>query len=701
MGTIRKILAWLKGPKSDLFIFAAALVLLNLVAARAFLRIDLTADHSYSLSPDSRVVMRSLEEPLSIKVFFSDDLPAPYNAVGRYLDDLLVEYKGASRGRFDYEKFDMKKESSKELAKTYGIPMAQVQEVKDNEVGVKGAYMGLAIVYSDSVETIGNVATTEGLEYRLTTAIGKIVSRTNTLSGLSGKVGMTLYASSSFASIGLGGFRDLDKVVGDAASALSKKNLDRIEYARVDPATKEETEALAPKYGLEIVSWSGGKGKAIEGQGVLAIVLEYGDRFRVVPLTLTRNLFGGYGIAGLDTLGDTLDAALQGLMSSSGSIGYVTGHGEKSLDDERAGAARFKAISSDTYEFREINTASGDIPPDVTTLVIAGPTGTFTDAELYRIDQFVLKGGRLLVFLDPFEEKQPEGAMAYYGGQPTYRPIDSGLDRLLSVWGITPKRNYVLDDKCYVARQPGQSEVKLHYVPRVGKEGLDRKSEITRRLADVLFLQSSSLDLADSSDAKERKVIPLVTSSPDSWLMEDNVSLMPYGMEMPGRDKLKTRVLAALAEGSFKSAFGETPPARTPASGGDRGGGESSIGSLEAKAHLSRSVQPGRVIVLGTSAITGQAVMDREGREPVAIFVRNALDYLAGNEGLIAMRTKGLSLNTLNKTTESSRAVARAINLYGLPLLVGLVGLGAWRLRSARRRKIAARYAARATNGEE
>jgi ABC-type uncharacterized transport system involved in gliding motility auxiliary subunit len=707
MGTIRKILSWLKGPKSDLFLFALALVLLNLVAARAFLRIDLTADHSYSLSGESRVVMRSLEEPLSIKVFFSDDLPAPYNAVGRYLNDLLVEYKGASHGRFDFEKFDMKKESSKELARTYGIPMAQVQEVKDNEVGVKGAYMGLAIVYSDSVETIGNVATTEGLEYRLTTAIGKIVSRTNTLSGLSGKVKLTLYASSSFASIGLGGFKDLERIAGDAAAALNKKNLDRIEYARVDPAATGEIESLASKYGLEIVSWSEEGNKAIAGQGVLAVVLEYGDRFRVVPLSLARNLFGGYGIAGLDKLGDTLDAALQGLMSSSNAIGYVTGHGEKSLDDERMGAARFKAISADTYEFREINTATAEIPPDVTTLVIAGPTGTFAEAELYKIDQFVLRGGRLLVFLDPFEEKQGEGAMAYYGGQPTYRPIDSGLDRLLSAWGITPKRNYVLDEKCYVARQPGQNEVRLYYVPRVGKEGLDRKSDITRRLADVIFLQSSSLDLADLRESKERKIIPLVTSSPDSWLMEDNVSLMPYGMEPPASDMLKARTLAALAEGSFASAFGETPPAPPPATVGTNGadatsaGSGNAIASLEAKAHLSRSVQPGRVIVVGTSAITGQAVMDREGREPVSIFVRNALDYLAGNEGLIAMRTKGLSLNTLNKTAESARAVARAVNLYGLPLLVGLVGLGAWRRRSVRRRKIAARYAARATNGEE
>ncbi|HPS45300.1 MAG TPA: Gldg family protein, partial [Treponemataceae bacterium] len=649
MGTVRKIMNWLKGPKSDLFLFIVALVLLNLVSLRGFVRLDLTGGHSYSLSPASREVMRSLEEPLAIKVFFSGDLPAPYNSVGRYLNDLLVEYKGANPKRFSYESFDMKKEANQELARSYGIPMAQVQEVKDNEVGVKNAYMGLAIVYSDSVEVIGNVSTTEGLEYRLTTTIGKTVARTNTLAGLSGKVKLTLYASSSFAPLGLAGFRDLDRIVSDATAELNRKNLNRIEYAKVDPSSVADMNALAAKYGVEVVSWSTkavakGAASSPDGSGVLAIVLEYQDRFKTVPLELARNILGGYGIAGLDKLPDTLAAALQGLMANSPSVGYVTGHGEKSLSDERSGATRLRSIVADTYEFKEIDTAKDEIPENITTLVINGPTGSFTDAELYKIDQFVLRGGRLFALLDPFEEIQPQGAMAYYGGQPTYRPINSGLERLLKAYGITPERNYVLDKECYVARQQGQPDVKLYYVPRLGKEGLNRKHEIAKGLADVIFLQSSSLDLADAPSAKGRSIIPLATSSGESWLMEDNISLMPYGMEPPAADKLSKRTLAALAEGSFESAFGAAPPALAASTAGTKADANTAassdekpsvaIGSLDAKAHLAKSVLPGRVIVIGTSAITGPAVMDAEGREPVSIFVRNAIDYLSGNDDL-------------------------------------------------------------------
>lgn len=56
------------------------------------------------------------------------------------------------------------------------------------------------------------------------------------------------------------------------------------------------------------------------------------------------------------------------------------------------------------------------------------------------------------------------------------------------------------------------------------------------------------------------------------------------------------------------------------------------------------------------------------------------------------MRTKGLALNTLDKTTETKRKAIRGVNLYGLPLLTILAGLLVWRGRVRRRRKIKNRY---------
>jgi len=86
-------------------------------------------------------------------------------------------------------------------------------------------------------------------------------------------------------------------------------------------------------------------------------------------------------------------------------------------------------------------------------------------------------------------------------------------------------------------------------------------------------------------------------------------------------------------------------------------------------------------------------LIDEAGHQPIAAFVRNALDYLAGNGDLNDMRTKGLGAGALNKIPAAERALLKAFNQYGLPLLVALAGLFAWRRRVRRRERIRAFYA--------
>jgi ABC-type uncharacterized transport system involved in gliding motility auxiliary subunit len=689
----RKFLDWITGPKSDFILFAILLVLLNIVGTRAFVRIDLTPNHSYSLSRASREVMRTIEEPLSVKVFFTKSLPAPYNSVESYLRDLLVEYRGAANKNFSCEFFDMTKKENQELAQSYGIGMSRIQELKDNEVGIKNAYMGLVLAYADGVEVVDNLSTTEGLEYKLTTTIGRMISTANVLSGLSGKVTMTLYSSPELANLGVRGVKELSTTVASIGTKLNKKYRDRIEFASVTPASAAEIDSIVAKYGLHKISWSNKKDGAETGTAVLGVVLSYGDRFRAIPLDLARDLFGGYGIGGLDTLETTLADNVQGLMSQSPVVGYVTGHGEKNIQDEQRGAARLAAITSDVYEMKELDLATESIPAGMGEIIVNGPRSSFSDAELYKLDQFLLRGGNLFLLMDPFDEQQPQGQMAMYGGQPTYTPINTGLERLLAKYGVSFEQGYVLDKTCYVARQQGQDDLPIYYVARLGRESLNAKNPVSRNLAEVFFLQSGGITFDAKNLPKGRTIVPLADSSAEAWLMKDNISLVPYAMQPPV-DGLAKHHLAVLAEGSFESAFDATPAA-TPAAGAKTAAASpttSADSSFSSDAHLAKSVQPGKLIVIATSAVTSQQVMDAEGREPISIFVRNCVDYLGGKEDLIDMRTKGLSLNTLSKSTPVARAVARSLNMYGLPALVVLAGLFAWRMRVRRRREIEAKY---------
>lgn len=85
---MKNFINYIKSSRSDIVLFAVFLLLLNLVAYRAFVRIDLTAPRSYSLSKASIQTVRTLEEPLGVKVFFTANLPAPYNSVDQYVREI-------------------------------------------------------------------------------------------------------------------------------------------------------------------------------------------------------------------------------------------------------------------------------------------------------------------------------------------------------------------------------------------------------------------------------------------------------------------------------------------------------------------------------------------------------------------------------------------------------------------------------------
>lgn len=684
----KRFWSWVKSPKSDFVLFVVLLVLINLVGSRAFFRLDLTSPQSYSLSKASIQVVKTLEEPLSVKVFFTEKLPAPYNTVEQYVRDLLIEYKGKANDNFSYEFFDMSKPENQDLARDYNLRQVQIQEVKDNEVGFKNAYMGLVLVYSDRIETLDGLQSAEGLEYKITSKMSKMIATTNTLAGLTGNVKMTLYSSSKLAGFNIGGFDKLDRIVNDAYNAVNTKNRNRIVYEKIDPSSDQIAEVVA-KYGMQKITWKDEAATNGVGEGVIGLVLEYNDNFRIVPLQLARGFFGNFSIAGLENLEESINESLQSLVSKSLVIGYVTGHGELDLQDDKEGAARLSTIVSDTYELVPVVLADEEIPANVTSLVINGPKQSFTDYELYKLDQFMMKGGNLMVFLDPYEEVLPQGQMAYYQ-QPQYVPINTGLEKLLEKYGVKAGKNYVLDANCYEAVQQGYGKIPLYYAPILQKDGLNKKHPISKNLGFVIMLASSSVDANIPEELKDKiSSTVLAQTSPESWLMSGTVNLNPMMMSVPEKDNLKRENVALLVEGYFDSAFDS---AVLPE---DSEEGESSskvVSEISAENHIGKAVQKGKLFVAGTSQITTSQVIDETGSQPIALFVRNAIDYMNGNEDLCAMRTKGLSLDALKKVSNPVINVVKILNQYGLPFFVAIIGFIVWRCGVARRKKIRNRY---------
>ncbi len=674
-----KFISWIKNPSADIWLFIVAVVLLNLVASRAFFRIDLTESKSYSLSSSSKEVVKNLEEPLNVKVFFSANLPSPYSNVEQYVKDILAEYGNSANKNFNCEFFDMEDYDNQRIARGYGLNQIQIRELKNNEVGLKNVFMGIVISYADQIEKIDGISSSDGLEYKITSAIGKIISSTNILAGLSDNVKVSLYKSESLEQFNISGFEKIDDEVGKAFSEANKKFKGRLDFKSENPDS-ETSLALGKKYGIQSVSWKNSDGK-IE-YGTIGLIVEYGSKVQLVPLRLTNAIFQ-YVVSGLDDLEENIEECVKTVVSKTDVIAYVTGHGEHSLADKND-SMYLKTLLADTYDLQEINLLENEIPISAQSLIVNGPKEKFSDTEIYKIDQFVLRGGNAIFFVDSVDEIMPYGEMAYYS-QPEYVPVENGLEKLFGSYGIKIGKEYVMDEKCFSQLTQQYGKLDFYYTPLIQKNCLDQKNLISKNLGNIFFPQTFEIDISGAKENKDAKVSVIAKTSEKSWSVPvaENFVLSPMSIFPPKEeDKFSSKNVAVLIEGKFKSAFDNSPfESKTE-------------NVLAAKNHLDSSIQNSKIFIASTSCIATAkfGLLQEDSQTPNSYFVRNAVDYMNGKEDFCSMRTKNLSLNTLKMSSGKFALAVKYFNQVGLAVLVALGGLCVFVLRRQHREKIRMTY---------
>ena len=681
---MKKIWNWIKSPSSDFALFIVFLLLLNIVSYNSFFRLDLTEPKSYSLSKPSKQVVKNLQEPLTIRVFFDKNLPTPYNSVAQYVEDLLAEYDGVANKNFSVINMDLSKEESLEMASDYGLSQIQIQEIKNNEVGFKQVYMGLVLSYGDSIETLDSITSTEGFEYKLTTKISKMISTADTLANLKQdeKINVTLYFSPVLKNMGISGCAELEEIVETTFKEVNKQNKDRLDYKVVNPSESETIE-FVQKYGIQAIQY---KSENQQKVAALGLVVEYNDDFRVIPVQIERSLFG-YVVSGLETIGESINESLQSLMSNVQSIGYVTGHGELSLQDERQ-ALNFNKMVSAHYQIEELNLVENDIPMNMSCIVINGPKADFAEEELYKIDQFIMRGGNVMFFVDSLVE---QGGSPYQAAE--YVPNELNIDKLLNKYGVKRNYDYVMDTNCYTTSSPEYGKVNLYWAPIMQKDSLAKKSVITQNLGYLIFLQNGSLDISGAENNSNLKSTVLVKSSPESWAQSERIMLNPIFMTPPEAGNFAPQNLAVMIEGKFDSAYTEKPEFETSDESAEATENQTKDeNQLTTENHLASAKLPGKIFVTGSSYVTTYQILDGQDTSPISMFFLNVIDYLNGNEEVCTMRTKGLGINVLTIKSPALATIAKYFNQFGLVILVAVAGLIVVRSRAKRRKQIREKY---------
>jgi len=735
------------GKYFKFFVYALVIVLINLAGITFFVRGDLTDDNIYSISDASREVVSTLSEPLTINVFFTRNLPAPHNNTERYIRDLLQEYATYANRFFNYRFYNVSPaqgdlgpeiRENQQLAKNYGIEPIQIQVIEEDEVKFQRAYMGMVLIHGDMIERIPTITATEGLEYRITTAIMKLNNKISALLRLPDKIRVTLILSSTLNQvapyIGLNQLPELPGEVEQTVEALKPKHFGKLEFAHLDPSIDKAAaaEVAAKNYDILSLRWPDLPEQNVPaGDGTVGLVIEQGGRHttlelvQVVRLPLIGTRYELVDVADLDTL---LTESIESLIDINEDLGYLADKGTLPLRPARPTAAQqepeealnnFRTTVSQNYSIKEVRLEDGPIPAALKTLVIARPTEKFSEYELLQIDQHLMRGNNLALFLDSFNEIFPSRQQMTMGMSrgPRYEPIDSGLEKLLEHHGVRIRQSYVLDENCYRQEMParmGGGERPIYFAPLVEKRNINNTLEFMTNIKRLVTLKISPLEQIDER-IKENglSVEPVMASSKKSWEMRGRINLNPAMISPPPADSMQSFPLAYLIQGRFESYFKDRPlPEKTPVESDlpgeeatEEDSGAPSAAAIDADAESAKipaevqseggflaDGEPAKVFLLPSSAMLSDNVLDAEGRTINTVFILNALDALNDRVDIAVMRAKKQQLNPLEPTGAGTKTLVKTVNIAGLPVLVALFGVGVWFRRISRKRHIQALF---------
>ena len=299
------------------------------------------------------------------------------------------------------------------------------------------------------------------------------------------------------------------------------------------------------------------------------------------------------------------------------------------------------------FEIRTLTPSMTSIDEDVDVLWLVHPKG-LESSTLYAIDQFILRGGRAMIFLDPFAEID----MASAGMDPAALAAGSGsnLEPLLGAWGIGFSAGEVVGDNRYalsISTGLGLRPARHLALLGITAEAMDGEDVIIDGLSSLNIGTSGHFTVLEDSTAELQ---PLLTSSTEAALLPSiQVQMLadPETLQDGFAPTGESYVLAARLTGPLSTAFPDGPPEETvPDAGGDT---DSEATPVPAD-HVA-STEDANLILVGDVDILSdrlwvqvQNFLGQQLATPFASngdFVINALDNLSGSAELIGIRARG------------------------------------------------------------
>ena len=331
------------------------------------------------------------------------------------------------------------------------------------------------------------------------------------------------------------------------------------------------------------------------------------------------------------------------------------------------------------------------IPADIDVLMLVHPQ-KLPEKTMFAVDQFVLKGGKALVFVDPLSELQ---ASRPSQRNPPGSTTSSDLERLFKSWGFEVPANTVVGDRRAAQRVgvpvPGRTTRPLDYIAWLNLKAanLNRDDMIT---ADLSHINMASSGIIEPIDGAKTVIEPLITTSPDSTkIPAEKLAGLPdvAGLLAQFKSDNKRYILAARVTGVVDTAFPDGPPKLEPAKpqtaekpdppdapdsdSNETKPAETAAGppspaeasAAPAAGWVKTSVQPINIVVVADTDllddrfwVQSQDFFGQRVLIPTANngdFVANAVEVLAGGNDLVGLRSRGTSARPFDVVSEIER----------------------------------------------
>jgi ABC-type uncharacterized transport system involved in gliding motility auxiliary subunit len=513
-------------------------------------------------------------------------------------------------------------------------------------VGFTGIVALLAILVAGNFVLKGTRSArldlTNGKLYTLTDGTKQIVRKLNN------DVTLLFFFSSSYTEAPPY-VKDFAKQVEDLLKEYSAVSGGRIKVQKYDPAPDSEAEEMAQKYGVA--------GQPLEMFGppvYFGLVARCGNEEAVLPsLDPRAEQLLEYGVTRLIYRVTHPEKPVVGVMGGLPVMGMqmppmgMPGQRPRSQPPWIV----FQELMQD-YTLKDLPPAmTEEIPPEVKLLIVVHPK-MLSDKALYAIDQFVLRGGRLLAFMDPLCIIDSENSqMAMFGGG---QKSASTLGKLLTTWGVQYDPEKVVMDLKSATRV--QSENGVEDTPvwlSIGTNGLNRSDILTVQLEAMMLPQCGSLS---ATGAKDMSVTPLITSS-DTACLVSSMSAQMGGQML--RSSFKSAGMpyniAIKMKGKFKTAF----PDGKPKDEKDQGTNAVDIASAQVKGLTEGESTV--VLVADVDMLFDAFCMDTmdflgsktfQPKNHNSMFFLNAVEQLTGSTDLMTVRSRTRTFRPYDKVVE-------------------------------------------------